>query len=67
MESSDNYRMWICKRCGSFCTVNPERNKYECRQCKNETFFAQIRLPYACKLLFQEVQSLGIDTKFITN
>ena len=47
--------------------VNPARNIYMCKQCNNEVNFCQIRIPYAAKLLFQEVQSMSIDTKFITN
>ena len=39
----------------------------ECHICKNNTNFSQIRIPYACKLLFQEIQAMSINTKFITN
>jgi DNA-directed RNA polymerase II subunit RPB2 len=67
MECSDNYRMFVCKKCKSFANVNPEKNIYICKYCNNETSFAQVRLPYACKLLFQEIQSMAINTKFITN
>jgi len=66
MECSDNYRVFVCKKCGMMANVNPEKNIYNCKACKNVTHFAQIRIPYACKLLMQEVQTMGISTKFLT-
>lgn len=66
MECSDNYRVFTCKKCNMIATVNPEKNIYMCKACKNTTEFSEIRIPYACKLLFQEVQSMAIATRFIT-
>jgi DNA-directed RNA polymerase II subunit RPB2 len=66
MECSDNYRLHTCKQCGMIANVNPEKNIYECRNCKNKAHFSEIRIPYACKLLFQEIQTMGIATRFIT-
>ena len=66
MECSDNYRLFVCKSCGSIANVNPSSNIALCKKCNNTTNFSQIRIPYACKLLFQEVQSLSINTKFLT-
>lgn len=66
MECSDNYRVFACKNCGNMATVNPEKNIYVCKNCKNINKFSEIRIPYACKLLFQEIQTMGIGTKFIT-
>lgn len=67
MECSDNYRVFTCKKCGMMANVNPDKNKYSCKSCKNTTQFAQIRLPYAAKLLFQELLTINIGTRFITN
>ena len=67
MECSDNYRLFICKCCGNISNVNPNKNIYKCHKCKNNVDFSQIRIPYACKLLFQEIQSLSINTKFLTH
>ena len=66
MECSDNYRLFICKSCGNISNVNPNKNIYVCHKCKNNVDFSQVRIPYACKLLFQEIQSLSINTKFLT-
>ena len=66
MECSDNYRVFVCKNCGNIATVNPEKGIHCCKNCKNINKFGEVRIPYACKLLFQEVQTMGIGTKFIT-
>ena len=67
MECSDNYRLFVCKKCHNLSNVNINDNIYQCHMCDNKTRFSQIRIPYACKLLFQEIQSMSINTKFITN
>lgn len=66
MECSDNYRIFVCRKCGLPAIVNPERNIYCCKNCKNNTDFAQVRIPFASKLLFQEIQSMNISTRFLT-
>jgi DNA-directed RNA polymerase beta subunit len=66
LESSDNYRVFVCKKCGMIANVNPDKAIYVCKPCKNTSHFAQIRLPYACKLLFQELQTMSLATRFIT-
>ena len=66
VEAVAEYRMFVCKNCGNMATVNPEKNIFSCKNCKNITNFAEVRIPYACKLLFQEIQTMGIGAKFIT-
>jgi DNA-directed RNA polymerase II subunit RPB2 len=66
MDCSDNYRVFTCKKCGNIANVNPVANIYICHCCSNKTNFAEIRIPFASKLLFQEIQSMGISTKFHT-
>ena len=66
MESSDNYRVFVCKRCGSMANVNPDKNIFSCKPCKNTTHFAEIRIPYAAKLLFQEMNCMAVSTRFVT-
>lgn len=65
MECSDNFRVFCCRKCGMISTVNPEKNIYSCTSCKNITSFSEMRIPYASKLLFQEVQTMGIAAKFV--
>lgn len=65
MECSDNYRVHVCLKCGLPATVNPEAGIYFCRACRNITEFAEVRIPYAAKLLLQEVQTMAIGARFI--
>ena len=66
MECADNYRVFICKKCGLMANVNPEKNIFNCKNCKNNLDFAEVRIPYAMKLLTQEVQTMGIGCRFLT-
>jgi DNA-directed RNA polymerase II subunit RPB2 len=67
MECSDNYRLFICRKCSMPATVNKEKNLYVCKPCRNKSHFSQIRVPYATKLMFQEVQTMSIATRYICN
>ena len=67
MEASDNYRVFVCKQCGMISSVNPDKNVYSCKYCNNHTQFSEIRIPYCFKLLSQEIQTMAIGTKFVTN
>ena len=64
MECSDNYRVFVCNKCGMMATVNPERGIYFCKACKNITDFAEFRIPYASKLLLQEIETMSIGARF---
>lgn len=66
MDCADNYRVFVCKKCGMIATVNPEKNIHNCRNCKNNSNFAEVRIPYAAKLLMQEIQTMNICTRIIT-
>eukprot|EP00798_Chlamydomonas_sp_ICE-L_P020467 gene20467-27256_t len=67
MECSDNYKVFVCKECGMIAHVNPEKCRYHCKACKNITRFSEVRIPYAGKLLMQEIQTMGIATRFVTD
>jgi len=60
LDVSDRYEMYTCHTCGTISIYNSEQNKYECKKCNNFTNFNKIVLPYACKLLFHELYSMGI-------
>ena len=63
LDVSDNYRVFVCKKCGLFCTANPNRNIYKCNICKNQSDIVQIRTPYCAKLLIQELMTMGIGAR----
>ena len=67
METSDNYRVYVCNSCGLFGIVNIEENIYKCNKCSNYINFSEVRIPYSSKLLIQELESMNIGTHFITN
>ena len=66
MDVSDNYSMFICNMCHSVASVNYEDNISKCKSCKNYIDFSQVRIPYACKLLIQELESMSIAPRIIT-
>ena len=67
LDVSDNYRAFICNICGLIAHVNPERDIHKCKKCDNYSNFSEVRLPYACKLLIQELESMSIAPRLITN
>ena len=52
--SSDPFLASICSKCGLLC------QEEWCEYCKSGENVCQIRIPYACKLLFQELQSMNV-------
>ena len=62
----DKYTTYICDSCGLIANVNTEKNISECKQCHNKSNFSHISLPYASKLLFYEIGSMGITSRFRT-
>ena len=66
LDASDNYRLFVCKKCGLTASVNPDKNIYCCKSCSNYTEFSEVRMPYACKLLLQELESMSIAPRLLT-
>ena len=66
-DVSDKFVCYICNKCGLIVTSNSQNNIYECKNCKNYSNFNKIIIPYSCKLLFQELMTMSIAPRFITN
>jgi DNA-directed RNA polymerase II subunit RPB2 len=60
---SDKYFVYVCDLCGMIASGNKEKNIYNCEYCDNNNFISKVKLPYACKLFFQELISMGIVTR----
>eukprot|EP01084_Bolivina_argentea_P211399 359614_1 len=63
---SDKYRVHICDFCGLIAVANLKKNSFECRGCQNTTAISQVFLPYAAKLLIQELMSMMISPRLMT-
>jgi DNA-directed RNA polymerase II subunit RPB2 len=66
MEASDNFEVHVCKGCGLIAVANSLRNIWRCTGCGNTTDFSQVRIPYAYKLFLQELESMNISSRILT-
>ena len=65
-DSSDKFVVYACKQCGLFAIFNNKKGIHECKTCGNRTAFARLNIPYAYKLLTQELISMNIAPRVIT-
>jgi DNA-directed RNA polymerase II subunit RPB2 len=66
MECSDLFRCWSCQDCGLIAIVNPKEGIWNCKGCGNTTNFSAIEIPYAYKLLLQELETMCISSRIVT-
>uniref|UniRef100_A0A6C0EDU9 DNA-directed RNA polymerase n=1 Tax=viral metagenome TaxID=1070528 RepID=A0A6C0EDU9_9ZZZZ len=66
--SSDKYEVHVCKQCGLISAYNDDSSSsiHHCKTCDNRTDFALVKIPYACKLIFHELQSMNVVPRIIT-
>ncbi|KAK3154693.1 hypothetical protein QOZ80_2BG0193990 [Eleusine coracana subsp. coracana] len=60
--SSDPYQVQVCRKCGLLGYYNHKLKTSYCSMCKNGENMAKMRLPYACKLLFQVMMLTGLHS-----
>jgi DNA-directed RNA polymerase II subunit RPB2 len=65
-DCSDKYQVHVCRECGMIAVFNDVAGVHVCRTCDNRTDFALVQIPYACKLLFQELQTMNVVPRIIT-
>jgi DNA-directed RNA polymerase II subunit RPB2 len=63
---SDKYSVYVCKKCGIIASYNDKMHIHCCNTCENRVDFAYVELPYACKLLFQELTTMSIVPRIMT-
>ncbi len=67
METSDIANFKVCDDCGMLATRVIDKEYYVCHPCSNHTRISSVNMPYACKLLFQELMSINIMPKIKTD
>tara|TARA_B110000879_G_C11182019_1_gene518950 strand:+ start:3008 stop:6736 length:3729 start_codon:yes stop_codon:yes gene_type:complete len=75
-DVSDKYNVHVCKKCGMIASYNDgkkgklhtsgEFSIHLCKTCDNRTEFSKIDIPYAYKLMSQELQTINIVPRIIT-
>ena len=60
METSDYYTVHICDNCGLFARKVIDSNHYICDSCKETKKISIVALPYAFKLMVQELLAINI-------
>jgi DNA-directed RNA polymerase II subunit RPB2 len=74
---ADKFEIYVCNKCGMNSIYNdssiPKNNKcggdinvHLCKTCNNTTDFSRVQIPFACKLLFQELQAINVVPRIIT-
>ena len=75
-DVSDKYSVHICNKCGMIaCFNNGDKNKkytnndfqtHYCNTCDNRKDFSKVEVPYSYKLLSQELQTINVVPRIIT-
>jgi DNA-directed RNA polymerase II subunit RPB2 len=65
-DASDAFSVHVCKSCGMIAAYNDGLNIHHCKICDNHVDFDYVELPYSCKLLFQELITMNIAPRIMT-
>jgi len=64
VNNSDGYEMFVCDLCGNAAIATLKTKRFECKRCQQNVAISKIRIPYAFKLLQQELQAMCIGVWF---
>ena len=64
-DSSDSFNVHVCNKCGLIASFNNDKHIHICKTCQNRTDFKYVEIPYACKLMFQELISMNIAPRIL--
>ena len=64
-DASDSFGVNVCSKCGMIAAFNNDKHIHTCKTCNNRTDFKYVEIPYACKLLFQELISMNIAPRIM--
>ena len=62
MHCSDGFEVDVCALCGAIACVNIGAKLHTCKKCGNARNFRRIGVPFAMKLMIQEIEGLGVAT-----
>jgi DNA-directed RNA polymerase II subunit RPB2 len=65
-DASDAFSVYVCKKCGLIAAYNDQVHIHYCMTCENRSDFAYVELPYACKLMFQELITMNVAPRILT-
>lgn len=63
---SDECTVYVCDLCGLVAVADLDRKIFECRSCRNNTRISCIKIPYAFKLLVQELMAVNVVMRLMT-
>ena len=73
---ADKYAIHVCRKCGMIATFNngdkgimrckQGMTVHKCKTCDNVTDFSYVEVPYAFKLLSQELQTINVVPRLLT-
>jgi len=58
--------VFVCKKWGLIASYHDKMHIHHCRTCDTRIDFAYVEIPYACKLLFQELNTMNVVPRLIT-
>ena len=65
-DVSDAFRVHVCDLCGMIAVANLSKGSFLCKACRNKTQVSQVMIPYAMKLLIQELMAMSIAPRLVT-